>query len=103
MNFQMPTYGTGINEEYHVHVIAILHLVKQKGTAAKVKEALAAFIPVRKEMSPLLDIPEDKTANKKEARKKKLSNNKEALRPRRLTSCSVALSLARHKPIGTEL
>ncbi len=30
-------------------------------------------------MSPLLDVPEDKTANKKEAKKKKLSNLKEAL------------------------
>ncbi len=37
----MPTYGTGNNEEYLVHVITILHLVKQKGTAAKVKEAFA--------------------------------------------------------------
>jgi hypothetical protein len=39
--FQMPTYGTGYNEEYLANVIAILHLVKQKGTAAEVKEAFA--------------------------------------------------------------
>ncbi len=32
--FQMPTYGSGNNEEYLTHVIAILCLVKQKGTAA---------------------------------------------------------------------
>ncbi len=32
--FQMPTYGSGNNEEYLVHVIAVLHLVEQKGTAA---------------------------------------------------------------------
>ncbi len=37
--FQMPTFGSGNNEEYLVHVIAVLQLVKQKGTAAKVKEA----------------------------------------------------------------
>jgi hypothetical protein len=30
-------------------------------------------------MSPLLNVPEDKTVDKKEARKKKLSNLKEAL------------------------
>jgi hypothetical protein len=42
--FQMPTYGTGNNEEYLVHIIAILHLVEQKGTAAKVKEAFAALV-----------------------------------------------------------
>ncbi len=46
--FQMPTYGTGNNEEYLVHVIAILRLVEQKGTAAKVKEAFAVFVAVRK-------------------------------------------------------
>jgi hypothetical protein len=28
--FQMPTYGTGNNEKYCVHVIAILHLVEQR-------------------------------------------------------------------------
>jgi hypothetical protein len=34
--FQMPTYGSGNNKEYLVHVIAVLHLVEQKGTAAEV-------------------------------------------------------------------
>ena len=38
--FQMPTYGSGNNEEYLVQVIAILRLVEQNVTAAKVKEAL---------------------------------------------------------------
>ncbi len=79
MKLQMPTYGTGNNKEYLIHVITILHLVEQEGTACKVKEAFAAFVAVRKEMSPLLNIPEDKTANKKEARKKKLSDLKEVL------------------------
>jgi hypothetical protein len=106
----MPTYGTGNNEEYLLHIIAILHLVEQKGTAAEVKEAFAAFVAVRKEMSPLLEFPDDKTATKKAARKKKLSNLKEALkakkdaavkRPRRPTNSSVALLSARCKLIGT--
>jgi hypothetical protein len=57
--FQMPTYGTGNNEEYFVHVIAVLHLVKQKGTAAKVKEAFAALVAERKEMSPLFEFPDN--------------------------------------------
>jgi hypothetical protein len=81
--FQMPIYGTGNNEEYLVHIIAILRLVKQKGTAAKVKEAFAAFVTVRKEISPLLEFPDDKTATKKEARKKKLNNLKEALKAKK--------------------
>ncbi len=47
--FQMPTYGSGINEEYLVHVIAFLHLDEQKRTAAEVKEAFAALVAARKE------------------------------------------------------
>jgi hypothetical protein len=81
--FQMPTYRTGNNKEYLVHVIAVLRLVEQKGTAAKVKEAFAAFVAVRKEISPLLVFPDDKTATKKEARKKKLNNLKEALKAKK--------------------
>jgi hypothetical protein len=70
----MPMYGTGNNKEYLVHVIAILHLVEQKGTVAEVKEAFAAFVAVRKEISPLLEFPDDETTTEKEARKKKLNN-----------------------------
>ncbi len=57
-----------------VHVIAVLQLVEQKGTAAEVKEAFAALVKVRKEMSPFFNFPVDKTPSKKEARKKKLAN-----------------------------
>ncbi len=69
---QMPTYGSGNNKEYLVHIIAVLHLVKQKGTAAKVQETFAALVAVRKEMSPFFNFPEDETVAAKEARKKKL-------------------------------
>ncbi len=55
MKFQMPTYGSGNNEEYLVHVIAVLRLVKQKGSAAEVKEAFAALVKVRKDMSPFFN------------------------------------------------
>ncbi len=107
----MPTYGTGNNEEYLVHVIAVLHLVKQKETAAKVKEAFAAFVAVRKDMSPLFKFPNDKTVTKKEARKKKLTIIRKPSRPRKtlllrrprmLMSCSVALLLVRRKCNGIE-
>jgi hypothetical protein len=42
----MPTYGSGNNEEYLVHIIAVLRLVEQKGTADEVKEAFAALVKV---------------------------------------------------------
>ncbi len=79
----MPTYGTGNNKEYLVHVIAVLCLVKQMGTAAEVTEAFAALVAVRKKMSPLFDIPYDETATKKEARRKKLKKLKEALKAKK--------------------
>ncbi len=78
-NFQMPTYSSGNNEEYFFHIIAVLRLVEQVGTAAEVMEAFAALVKVRKEMSPFFNFPEDKTVAKKEARKKKLSNLNESL------------------------
>ncbi len=79
MKFQMPTYGSGNNKEYLVHIIAVLRLVEQTGTAAEVKEAFAALVAVRKEMSPFFNFPEDETVAKKEARKKKLSKLNESL------------------------
>ncbi len=69
----MPTYSSGRNKEYLVHVITILRLIKQKGTSANVKEAFAALVKVRREMSPFFNFPEDETPAKKEARKMQLS------------------------------
>jgi hypothetical protein len=80
--FQMPTYGSGNNKEYLVHIIAVLHLVEQKRTAAKVQDAFAALVAVRKEMSPFFNFPEDKTVAAKEARKKKLNKLTSPSRPR---------------------
>jgi hypothetical protein len=87
--FQMPTYGSGNNKEYLVHVIAVLHLVEQKGTAAKVQEAFAALVAVMKEMSPFFNFPEDETVAAKEARKKKLNELNKSLKAKK----TIALEL----------
>jgi hypothetical protein len=81
--FQMPTYGSGYNGEYLVHVIAVLHLVEQKGTAAKLQEAFAALVAIRKEMSPFFNFPEDKTMAAKEERKKKLNELNKSLKAKK--------------------
>jgi hypothetical protein len=108
----MPTYGSGNNTKYLVHIIAVLRLVKQKGTAAEVKKAFAASVKVRKEMSPFFNFPEDKTVAKEEARNISLAismspsrprNPLRLNRPRRLKSCSVASLSARHKCNGIGL
>jgi hypothetical protein len=88
--FQMPTYGTGNNKEYLIHVIAVLHLAKQKGTAAEVKEAFALLVAVRKNVSPYFNFPEDVTMTKNEARKKKLNKLNESLKAKK----SIAVELA---------
>ena len=81
--FQMPTFGSGNNKGYLVHVIAVLHLVEQKGTAAKVQEAFAVLVTIRKEMSPFFNFPEDETVAAKEARKKKLNELNESLKAKK--------------------
>jgi hypothetical protein len=84
------TYGSGNNDEYLVHVIAVLHLVEQKGTAAKVQEAFAALVAVRKEMSPFFNFPEDKTVATKEARKKKLNELNKSLKAKKTIAVKLA-------------
>ena len=86
----MPTYGSGNNTKYLVHIIAVLRLVKQKGTAAKVKEAFAALVKVRKKINKLKE--------SLKAKKTLLLNW-----PRRLTSCSVASLSGRREHNGTGL
>jgi hypothetical protein len=81
--FQMPTYGSVNNKEYLVQVITVLRLVKQKGTAAKVKEAFAGLVAVRREMSPFFNFTEEETVAKKEARKKKLSDLNKSLKAKK--------------------
>jgi hypothetical protein len=89
--FQMPTYGSGNNKEYLVHIITVLHLVEQKETAAKVKEAFAALVAVRKEMSTFFNFPEDKTVATKEAREKKLNKLNESLKAKKTIAVEQAL------------
>jgi hypothetical protein len=81
--FQMPTFGSGNNEEYLVHDIAVLRPVEQKGTAAKVKEAFAALVTNTKERSPFFNFPEYEMVAAKEARKKKLNELNESLKAKK--------------------
>ncbi len=97
--FQMPTCRIGNNEEYLIHIIAVMVLIKQKGTTAKVKEAFAALVAVRKEMGPLFNFPDNKTTSEKKYKKRSSMNSRKPSRPRRtllwqrprrLMSCSIA-------------
>jgi hypothetical protein len=86
----MPTFGSSNNKEYLVHIIAVLHLVKQKRTAAKVQEAFVALVAARKEMSPFFNFPEDETVAAKIARKKKLNKLNESLKAKKTFAIKLA-------------
>jgi hypothetical protein len=51
-NFQMAAFAYGNNEEYLIHVIAILRIIEQKGMASDIKKAFQALVEVRREMKP---------------------------------------------------
>ncbi len=51
-NFGMAAFMYGTNEDYLVHVIAVLQIIKKKGPASETKEAWDAILKVRREMKP---------------------------------------------------
>jgi hypothetical protein len=51
-NFGMATFTYGTNEDYLVHVIAVLQIIKKKGLASEIKMAWDAILEVRREMKP---------------------------------------------------
>jgi hypothetical protein len=74
----MPNFGQGNNKEYLVHVIAVKHLLEQKGTIQDIGKVFGTISEVRKQLEPLLKAPkEGKTKAEKNERKKKLSAIKE--------------------------
>jgi hypothetical protein len=50
-NFLMFTFGIWNNEEYLVHVIAVMRLIKQTGMAQDVKKAFEVLVEVRRDYS----------------------------------------------------
>ena len=82
-NFQIAAFVYWINEDYLIHVIAILGIIKQKGTASEIKVAWDAIIKVRREMKPYFLFPEDKTKAAKEVWKQMLSKYKKILKAKK--------------------
>jgi hypothetical protein len=76
-NFGMAAFAYGTNEDYLVHVIAILHIIEKKGLASEIKVAWDAILKVRRKLKPYFLFPEDETEAAKEIRKQTLSEYKE--------------------------
>ncbi len=51
-NFGMAAFAYGTNEDYLVHVITVLRIIKKKGLASEIKVAWDAITKVRREMKP---------------------------------------------------
>jgi hypothetical protein len=83
-SFRMAAFMYGTYEDYLVHVIAVLHIIKKKGLAAEIKVAWDAILEARREMKPYFLFPEDKTEAAKELRKQMLSKDKEILKAKKV-------------------
>ncbi len=108
----MAAFTHGNNEEYLVHVIAVLRIIEQKGMALDMKKAWGAIVEVRGEMNPYFEFCENETEAEKEIWKQTLSEYKEILKAKKSFAvaetqkaykCSVVSSLAILKLSGTRL
>ncbi len=79
----MAVFTYGNNEEYLVHIIAVLHIIKQKGMESVIRKAFQALVEVRREMKPLFEVPKDKTEAEKQIWKQTLSKYKEILKAKK--------------------
>jgi hypothetical protein len=52
INFQMAAFAYGSNEEYLIHIIAVLCIIEQKEMASDIKKAWEAIVEDRREMKP---------------------------------------------------
>jgi hypothetical protein len=83
-NFGMAAFTYGTNEDYLVHVIAVLQIIEEKGLASEIKEAWDAILEVRREMKPYFQFPKDETEAAKELCKQTLSEYKKILKAKKV-------------------
>jgi hypothetical protein len=82
-NFGMAALAYRTNEDYLIHVIAVLCIIEKKGLASEIKVAWYAILEVRREMKPYFQFPEDTTKATKKIWKHTLSEYKEILKAKK--------------------
>jgi hypothetical protein len=82
-NFSMATFTSGTNEDYLIHVIAVLRIIEKKGIAEEFKAAWLALPAVRKEMAPFLQISPDESEEAKKLRKASVEQYKGFLKAKK--------------------
>ncbi len=83
-NFAMAAFVYGTNEDYLIHVIAVVCIIKKKGLASEIQVAWDLITEVRREMKPYFIFLEDKTEAAKEIWKQTLSEYKEILKAKKV-------------------
>jgi hypothetical protein len=83
-NFGMAAFTYGTNEDYLVHVIAVLQIIEKKGLASEIQVAWDAILEVRREMKLYFQFPEDETEAAIELWKQTLSEYKEILKAKKV-------------------
>jgi hypothetical protein len=83
-NFGMATFTYKTNEDYLVHVIAVLQIIKKKGLASEIKVTRDAILEVRRVMKPYFEFPKDETEAVKELWKQTFSKYKEILKAKKV-------------------
>ncbi len=82
-NFLMAAFRYGNNEEFLLHIIAVLQIIEQKGIKTDIRKAFQALIEVRREMKPHFKFPDDKIEAKRQVWKQKLLEYKEILKAKK--------------------
>jgi hypothetical protein len=90
-NVSMATFVSGTNDDYLVHVIVVLRIIKKKGLAKEIKQAWLALPPVRKEMAPYMQAPVDETKEAKKLRLASVEQYKGILKAKRGTAIAVTI------------
>jgi hypothetical protein len=87
--FSMATFTSGTNEDYLVHVIAVLRIIEKKGMAEEIKAAWLALPAVRKEMAPFLQVLPDESEEAKKLCKASIEQFKGILKANKGTAIAV--------------
>jgi hypothetical protein len=88
-NFSMAAFTSGTNKDYHVHVIAVLHIIEKKGMVAEIKVAWLVITAVRKDMAPYFQFPPDESKEAKTHCLASLDQFKDIFKAKKVTAIAV--------------
>jgi hypothetical protein len=88
-NFSMAAFTSSTNEDYLIHLIAVLWIIKKKGLAEEIKAAWLVLPAIRKEMAPFLQVPPNESEEAKKLCKASMEQFKGILKAKKGTAIAV--------------